>query len=53
MANDSAFANQAGIALGNAQLFAELEERNAELDAYARTIAHDLKSPLSLIYGRY
>ncbi len=46
-----AFANQAGIALGNAQLFAELQERNAELDAYARTIAHDLKSPLSLIYG--
>lgn len=46
-----AFANQAGSALGNAQLFAELEERNAELDAYARTIAHDLKSPLSLIYG--
>ncbi|MBP6473045.1 MAG: GAF domain-containing protein [Chloroflexi bacterium] len=46
-----AFASQAGIALGNAQLFAELQERNAELDAYARTIAHDLKSPLSLIYG--
>jgi len=46
-----AFANQAAIALGNAQLFAELAERNAELDAYARTIAHDLKAPLGLIEG--
>ncbi len=27
----------------------ELEERNAELDAYGHTIAHDLKSPLSSI----
>jgi len=46
-----AFANQAAVALGNAQLFAELAERNTELDAYARTIAHDLKSPLGLING--
>jgi len=46
-----AFANQAAVALGNAQLFAELAERNSELDAYARTIAHDLKSPLGLING--
>ncbi len=45
------FANQAAIALGNAQLFAELAERNTELDAFARTIAHDLKSPLGLIKG--
>lgn len=27
----------------------ELEERNAELDAYSHTIAHDLKSPLTSI----
>ncbi len=26
-----------------------LRERNAELDAYAQTVAHDLKSPLSVI----
>jgi len=27
----------------------ELKERNAELDAFAHTVAHDLKSPLALI----
>lgn len=30
---------------------AELQESNAELDAYARTVAHDLKDPLSQILG--
>lgn len=30
---------------------AELEARNRELDAYAHTVAHDLKHPLSLIVG--
>ncbi|MBN2005458.1 MAG: PAS domain-containing protein [Anaerolineae bacterium] len=30
---------------------AELETRNAELDAFAHTVAHDLKSPLSTIIG--
>jgi two-component system sensor histidine kinase/response regulator len=29
----------------------ELEVRNKELDAYARTVAHDIKNPLSLIVG--
>jgi PAS domain S-box-containing protein len=29
----------------------ELESRNRELDAYGHTIAHDLKSPLSLMIG--
>jgi len=28
---------------------AELEKRNAESDAFARTVAHDLKNPLNLI----
>ncbi len=28
-----------------------LEERNAELDAYAHTVAHDLKAPLALMMG--
>jgi two-component system sensor histidine kinase/response regulator len=30
---------------------AELEARNAELDAFAHTVAHDLKGPLSPIVG--
>ncbi len=29
----------------------ELEARNAELDAYAHTVAHDLKTPLSSLLG--
>jgi signal transduction histidine kinase len=29
----------------------ELEKRNEELDAYAHTVAHDLKSPLACIIG--
>jgi signal transduction histidine kinase len=29
----------------------ELEKRNEELDAYAHTVAHDLKSPLTSIIG--
>ena len=34
-----------------AQYAQELEARNAELDAYAHTVAHGLKTPLSLIAG--
>ena len=33
------------------QYAAELQTRNDELDAFAHTVAHDLKSPLSLIIG--
>jgi len=33
------------------QSAAELQAHNAELDAFAHTVAHDLKSPLSLIMG--
>jgi len=33
------------------QYAAELEERNEELDAYAHTVAHDLKGPLSIAFG--
>jgi len=29
----------------------ELETRNAELDAYAHTVAHDLKTPLTAVVG--
>ncbi len=52
------FADQAAVAIGNAQLFAakacyaqELEERNRELDAFAHTVAHDLRNPVSVIIG--
>jgi len=52
------FADQAAIAVANARLMsslcertAELEARNAELDAFAHTVAHDLKNPLAHIVG--
>lgn len=51
-----AFADQAAIAIRNAQLYeqmnryaAELEVSNERLAAYGHTIAHDLKNPLSTL----
>ena len=51
-------ATSAAIAMENAQLVeqlrtqtAELEARNEELDAFAHTVAHDLKTPLIWISG--
>ena len=51
-------AASAGIAINNAQLIetlrqrtVELQTRNEELDAFAHTVAHDLKTPLSTIIG--
>ncbi|MBL7065591.1 MAG: PAS domain S-box protein [Anaerolineae bacterium] len=53
-----ALTTTAGIATDNARLVealrqrtAELQARNEELDAYAHTVAHDLKAPLALIVG--
>ncbi|MBN1178398.1 MAG: GAF domain-containing protein [Anaerolineae bacterium] len=50
--------HQAAIATYNARLVealrrhnAELEMQNAELDAFAHTVAHDLKSPLTALIG--
>ncbi|HET92037.1 MAG TPA: HAMP domain-containing protein [Chloroflexi bacterium] len=34
-----------------AERTADLEARNAELDAFAHTVAHDLKNPISIIVG--
>lgn len=49
---------QAAIAIENARLVEELrqhaqelEDRNEELDAFAHTVAHDLKSPLAKVVG--
>ena len=54
----SLFADQAAVAVKNARLVeelrqsnAELEARNGELDAFAHTVAHDLKNPVGLITG--
>jgi signal transduction histidine kinase len=51
-------AASAAVAIDNAQLVGalrqhadELEARNEELDAFAHTVAHDLKSPLGVITG--
>ncbi|NDJ77948.1 MAG: tetratricopeptide repeat protein [Chloroflexi bacterium] len=39
------------VAVDNARAHTELERLVAELDAFARTVAHDLKSPLTTIMG--
>jgi signal transduction histidine kinase/DNA-binding response OmpR family regulator len=51
-------AASAAIAIENARFFQdlnrqaeELRMRNEELDAFAHTVAHDLKTPLSLVAG--
>jgi signal transduction histidine kinase len=51
-------ANSAAIAIDNARLVAalrqqtaELQSRNEELDAFAHTVAHDLKGPLGPMMG--
>ncbi|HDQ35060.1 MAG TPA: PAS domain S-box protein [Chloroflexi bacterium] len=51
-------ADQIALALAKAQLVTRLQEhntqleaRNRELDAFAHTVAHDLKAPLSTVIG--
>ncbi len=45
------FADQAALALANAQRFEAMEERNRDLDAFAYSISHDLKTPLTTVRG--
>lgn len=54
----SMWAGPIAVALENARLVealrqqtAELQARNAELDAFAHTVAHNLKNPLQVILG--
>ena len=51
-------ASSAAVGIENARLVAslrerteELQARNEELDAFAHTVAHDLKTPLALVMG--
>lgn len=39
------------LAIAKAQAYAELEARNRELDAFSHTVAHDVRSPLSIVVG--
>ena len=41
----------AAIALDNARLVGDLQAKNEELDAFSHTVAHDLKSPLTMVLG--
>jgi signal transduction histidine kinase len=53
-----AFANQAGIAIENAQLYSSLQEVNAQLrialqakEEMIQNVSHELRTPLTLIMG--
>jgi PAS domain S-box-containing protein len=46
-----ALAASTAIAIDNARLVEVLQARNEELDAFAHTVAHDLKGPLGYIVG--
>jgi PAS domain S-box-containing protein len=44
-------ASRVAIAIDNARTYEERDELVSELDAFAHTVAHDLKNPLSVITG--
>jgi signal transduction histidine kinase len=44
-------AARVAVAIDNSTMYEEREKLVKELDAFARTVAHDLKSPLAVIYG--
>ncbi|MBN1964237.1 MAG: PAS domain S-box protein [Anaerolineae bacterium] len=54
-ADEIAWAEQAAeliaLALAKARVYAQLQDRNRELDAFSHTVAHDLQSPLNLVIG--
>lgn len=39
------------LTIDKAQAYAELQARNEELDAFSHTVAHDLKAPLTTMFG--
>jgi signal transduction histidine kinase len=41
--------NRVGVAIDNARLYEETDQLVKELDAFAHTVAHDLKNPLAII----
>ncbi|NDJ75904.1 MAG: GAF domain-containing protein [Chloroflexi bacterium] len=47
----SLLAARIAVAIDNAQAHEELEHLVAELDAFAHTVAHDLKNPLTVAFG--
>jgi signal transduction histidine kinase len=46
-----AIAGVCGLAIHNTRIFQQLSVRNEELDAFAHTVAHDLKNPVSQSIG--
>lgn len=46
-----AMANQAGVALGSARLFARLQEALRARSEFVNTMSHELRSPLHVIIG--
>lgn len=45
------FADQAAVAIRNARMVEELQSRDREMDAFAYSISHDLKLPLTTMRG--
>ncbi len=44
-------AARVGIAIDNSNIYEEREKLIIDLDAFAHTVAHDLKNPVSILYG--
>jgi PAS domain S-box-containing protein len=44
-------ASRVGLAIDNSRIYEDRDKLVSELDAFAHTVAHDLKNPLSIITG--